>query len=647
MPGSVARVASLVAVSSTFTLETAAVVLSRGVAPMAPAVIYAGYASVQAAAGGLVVWRCPRHRVGWLLVLAALFNAVVSDFGLAYGEHGAHQGWPAADLAQVLGWSAWIIAALGLTLLFLWFPDRRVTGRARLVPWLWLVGAVLALPGWALNPRLGSQLVDRVNPYAVGATESEVLFLSGFALVVSALLTSVAIFIARFRRSRGVERLQLAWMAFAASVVAVVLPPSALLWTVWPPIQLLAAVALSLLPVAASIAILRYHLYDIDLVASRTVSYAAVTGVLSVAYAAVVIMLGSVLSTPLPTAVAALCVAVAFRPLRDRIQDVVDRRFRRARYETRRMMADFVDGLRRGTASIEDLEPTLRAAVGDPGCGVVFEQEGCWYDVQGRSVPRVQDPARRATRVATSARVTPLAVHGLADDRLLAEALDAGRLAIEIGALQVDLRRQLDELDASRARVVAAADDERRRIARDLHDGAQQRLVTVGLALRHVQHELDGQAPALDAQLDSAVVEIGHAIDDLRDLAGGLRPSSLDHGLRAALTDFAARTPTPVVVDVTRDRFSPEIETAAYFIAAEGLTNAVKHAHAGHINLAVGRENGELVVAVDDDGDGGADPHRGTGLRGLADRARSHGGSLELTSLLGSGTTVRVRLPCA
>ena len=132
-----------------------------------------------------------------------------------------------------------------------------------------------------------------------------------------------------------------------------------------------------MLPVAASIAIMRYHLYDIDLVASRTVSYAAVTGVLSVAYAVVVILLGSVLSTPLPTAVAALCVAVAFRPLRDRIQDVVDRRFRRARYETRRTMADFVDGLRSGTASIEDLEPTLRAAGGDPDVGGVRAGRYC------------------------------------------------------------------------------------------------------------------------------------------------------------------------------------------------------------------------------------------------------------------------------
>jgi signal transduction histidine kinase len=354
-----------------------------------------------------------------------------------------------------------------------------------------------------------------------------------------------------------------------------------------------------------------------------------------------------VVSTPLPAAVAALCVAVGFRPVRDRIQDAVDRRFRRARYETRRVMSDFVDSLRRGTASIEDLEPTLRTALGDPGCRVLFEQEdGAWHDIDGRAVTRHLQNAERITRMETSAQVTAVVVHGESGERLTAEALDAGRLAIEIGALQVDLRRQLDELAASRARVVAAADTARRRIARDLHDGAQQRLVTIGLTVRHVQHALDGSAPVLHAELDSAVTEIGHAIDDLRDLAGGLRPASLDHGLRAALDELAARTATPVKVDVTPDRFGPEIETAAYFIVSEGLTNAVKHAHAATISLAVAREAGHLVVAVEDDGDGGADPRAGTGLRGLADRARAHGGNLEITSMTGRGTSVRAQLPC-
>ena len=244
-------------------------------------------------------------------------------------------------------------------------------------------------------------------------------------------------------------------------------------------------------------------------------------------------------------------------------------------------------------------------------------------------------------------RLTPVVAHPPGVERLVLEALDSGRLAFEIAALQVDLRRQVDELDASRARVAAIADQERRRLARDLHDGAQQRLVTVGLTLRHVQHTLDGSAPEAIHDLDEAVGELAHAIDDLRELAGGLRPSSLDHGLRAALDDLASRTPTPVRLDVTTERFTPEIETAAYFIAAEGLTNAVKHAQARRIVLAVAHDAGQLVVAVDDDGMGGADVRRGTGLLGLADRARSHGGTLEITSHPGAGTSLRAILPCA
>jgi signal transduction histidine kinase len=287
-------------------------------------------------------------------------------------------------------------------------------------------------------------------------------------------------------------------------------------------------------------------------------------------------------------------------------------------------------------------------AVVDPACLVAFvDEHGGWLDLHGGMVSRVDDASRCTSTSPSTARLTPVVVHRADAERVVAEALDAGRLAFEIAALQVDLRRQLDQLDASRARVVAAADDERRRIARDLHDGAQQRLVAIGLNLRHLQHRLNGSAPAVHAALDAAVIDLGESIDELRELAGGVRPSSLDEGLRAALHDFVTRSPAPVALEVTRERFSPELETTAYFIAAEGLTNAVKHARAERISLAVARQGDQLVVSVDDDGQGGADPLGGTGLRGLADRARSHGGTIEVCSPLGAGTRLEVRLPCA
>jgi signal transduction histidine kinase len=647
MSESAAGVAVIVAVTLTVVLESAAVALTIGVGALDQALIYAVYAVVQVLAGAAVVWSHPRHRVGWLLVVTAFLNATFTDALLAYGKQAGLHGWPAAAPAQVVALSGWMVAALGLILLFLWFPDVRVSGPGRWIPWVWALGALLGLPGWALNPRLGPEFIGHVNPYGASATWTEVFFLCGIALVVVALLASVVVFVLRFRSSEGVEHLQLKWMAFAAAVVAVVLPASTVLWTVWPPVQLIAAAALTLLPVATSVAILRYHLYDVDLIVSRTVAYAAITGVLAATYAAVVVLAGAALSSPVAAAVGAFVVAVAFRPVRDRIQAAVDRRFRRARYETRRVMTDFVDALRPGVASVDDLEDQLRGAVGEPTCTIAFDTGTVGLlDIHGQ--PVADDVGRNVrTTIATSARLTPVVGHPPGVERLVLEAMDSGRLAFEIAALQVELRRQVDELDASRARVTAIADNERRRLARDLHDGAQQRLVTVGLTLRHVQHTLDGSAPQAIHDLDEAVGELAYAIDDLRELAGGLRPSSLDHGLRAALDDLASRTPTPVQLDVTTERFTPEIETAAYFIAAEGLTNAVKHARARRIVLAVAHDDGHLVVTVDDDGMGGADLRRGTGLLGLADRARSHGGALEITSRPGAGTSLRATLPCA
>jgi signal transduction histidine kinase len=231
---------------------------------------------------------------------------------------------------------------------------------------------------------------------------------------------------------------------------------------------------------------------------------------------------------------------------------------------------------------------------------------------------------------------------------LVAKVLDASALAVEIARLRVELRLQLGEVEASRARIVAAADDERRRIERDLHDGAQQRLVSIGLALRHAQHALGPAAdPDVNRTLDDAVAEVTVAIDELRELAGGLRPAQLDAGLGAALRNLARRAPLPVEVDADGQRFPPDIETAAYFCACEGLTNAVKHAHATKIVLSAHRTHGTLVMSVTDDGVGGAVARNGSGLTGLSDRVAAHGGNLRIHSGADRGTTLVAEIPCA
>jgi signal transduction histidine kinase len=176
----------------------------------------------------------------------------------------------------------------------------------------------------------------------------------------------------------------------------------------------------------------------------------------------------------------------------------------------------------------------------------------------------------------------------------------------------------------------------------------QQRLVSIGLGLRHVQHEWAAGRPGDAAgALDEAVVEIATTIAELRELAHGIRPSCLEEGLERALTDLADRTRLPVTVEACGQRFPPEVETAAYFTACEGLANALKHARASAVRLAANHVDGRLVVSVADDGVGGARIRRGTGLAGLADRVAAHGGTLTLDSAVGAGTRLVAEFPCA
>jgi PAS domain S-box-containing protein len=203
-----------------------------------------------------------------------------------------------------------------------------------------------------------------------------------------------------------------------------------------------------------------------------------------------------------------------------------------------------------------------------------------------------------------------------------------------------------DELAASRMRIVEASDAERRRLERNLHDGAQQRLVATSLAVRLAARRVTGD-PAVRAMLDGAGDELARALEELRELARGLHPAVLtDHGLRAAIEAVADRAPVPVAVDVPLDERLPEtVEAAAYFVVCEALTNVAKYAHASEARVRVGHDNGTAQVEVVDDGVGGADASGGSGLRGLADRVEALGGRLMVTSPVGEGTTVRAQLP--
>jgi signal transduction histidine kinase len=212
-----------------------------------------------------------------------------------------------------------------------------------------------------------------------------------------------------------------------------------------------------------------------------------------------------------------------------------------------------------------------------------------------------------------------------------------------------DRRRAEAELKASRARIVEAADVERRRIERNLHDGAQQRLVWVGYGLRTAREALDRDPAAAVEALDDAIAGLAQAGEELRELARGIHPAVLSEGgLEPALTILAERCATPVELDVTSDeRFPAVVETAAYFLVAEALTNAARYADASQVRLRAQRVGGALVVVVADDGRGGADVDSGSGLRGLADRVSALGGTFTVESPPGHGTIVRASIPCA
>lgn len=302
------------------------------------------------------------------------------------------------------------------------------------------------------------------------------------------------------------------------------------------------------------------------------------------------------------------------------------------------------------------LRAALARVVDDPSLELAFwlPERGVYADADGKPVDVPDDGGRRAvTRLEHDGEPVALLIHdaSLRDDPELIEAAGAAaRLALENARLQAELKAQLARVQESRARIVAAGDDQRRRIERDIHDGAQQRLVALALELRAAQKRLGAElAPELEEVLSDAVDELQLAVGELRELARGVHPAILtEEGLGAALESLADRTPLAVtIVTATTERFAPEIEGAAYFVACEALANAVKHAQATSVTIRAERRNGTLVVEVADDGVGGASMNGGSGLRGLSDRVESHGGRLVIESVPGQGTRVTGEMPCA
>jgi signal transduction histidine kinase len=300
------------------------------------------------------------------------------------------------------------------------------------------------------------------------------------------------------------------------------------------------------------------------------------------------------------------------------------------------------------------LRDALAEALDDPDLELHYwlPDRQQFVDAEGRPV---QPPDEGSGRTITKIERDGECVAGIVHDATLPEVREhvravgaAAGLALENERLDAELRAKIDELRGSRERMLRIGLEERRRLERDLHDGAQQRLVAMALNIRLARAKLNDDPLAADALLASAGHELDSALEELRELARGIHPAVLsDRGLGTALETLASRAPVPVeLAELPGDRLPEAVELAAYFVVAEALTNVAKYAKASHATVEVARENGRLVVEVADDGVGGANPENGTGLRGLADRLAVLEGRLEIDSQEGRGTRVRAQIPC-
>lgn len=611
--------------------------------------------------GAMLLARGGAERIGWILALGG-FSVALPLFAQPYAEVAlvAHPGsLPAGAWAGLIADSAWpLFFAWPLALAYV-FPDGRLLGR-RWRPFA-LVAAItiplMVVLVAAMEERLSTQFGSVASPLPATLPGPESLRLPVWLAMFASIVAGAISVRARYRRSTGVERLQVRWLLWAALLV----PAGFAGCLVWGAVtgggeSLVLAdllVAQAAAAVAVGVAVSRHGLYEIDRLTNRTLVYAALTALLGLSFGAVSIGVGVIAGRDSAWAAAAATLAVAalFQPARTRVQALVDRRFNRARFAGLALVRAFEAAVREGSATAEEVGTTLAVALGDADAEMLFwlPESATYADSSGTIVhPREDGRAhteatRRGTRIA-------LLLHdpSLRERRdLLESVLAAAGLTIEIARLRVEVKTQLTAVEASRERIVEAGYLERRRLERDLHDGAQQRLVSLGLHLRRLQRSLPRQAQVVGPALGEAVDEIGHAIADLRQLAAGIRPARLDEGLAAALADLARGAPMAVDVRAEHERLPASVEAAAYFVACEALTNAVKHASASHIAITARREGDRLVISVQDDGVGGARSHRGTGLAGLSDRVAAHGGQMRIESSRAAGTLVEAVLPCA
>jgi signal transduction histidine kinase len=605
----------------------------------------------------LVARRRPTNLVAPLLSWMALLAALVafSDTYLPARTRHPRALPDLPDAASALLSVTWIWLYVAVALLMLVFPDGRLPGRR----WRW-VAAGLPVVGLATQAVMVMSPGAYDSPYAAVrhpfgdlpaglAAGAKVVLFPTFVVLLVACAVSLRV---RFKRGDETCRAQLKWLALAALAV-----PGTVLLS-WLGLLLqgthdLAGVGFAVLyiavPVATTIAIMRHDLYDVDRALSAAVASSAAAAALLAVFTVTSFGAGVVLGRHSAAASAAVTAAamLGLVAARRRLQRAVDRRVYPMRWAAVTAIDDLRSAIAAGRADPEQLEEVLRGALRDPGLrvGVLLPGAGGYVDTDGKPLQL----RATATSVSVSGReIGAISSKGPAPAQLRREVAAASAMLVEMVRLRLELSAALREVAASRSRLQRVGDEERRRLERDLHDGAQQRLVSLGMALRVAQRHLDDSTIDVDGLLDEAVAQLGTAVAELREIAHGLRPGCLGEGLHPALSALAESSALPIDLEVEAARAIPDdIATTTYYVVSEAVANAVKHANARQIRLRVVQAGGRLSVRIADDGRGGATVRPGSGLSGLSDRVAAAGGTLEIHSAPSKGTTVEVLLPCA
>jgi signal transduction histidine kinase len=625
--------------------------------------------------GWAIVTRQPRNTIGWLLMvipILGIFGFVVGDY--ATQALVTHPG--SLPFGRAAAWfDRWLIVpVLAIFIpLFLLFPDGKLPSRRwRPVLWFTIAATTVTVIGFAVTPGdltgAFSDLtkVTVTNPLGVDATAGWIdaaTQVAGIGIFISALLAGVAI-VVRFRGASGEVRQQIKWLAFVAVaflvevVVGVVLSmilgdrSSAsnavgdILFTV------LFLTLLGGIPIACGVAILKYHLYDLDVVIRKAVVFGLLVLFITAVYAAIVGLLTTQVSSTIGSFAAAATLAVLFAPARDRARKLADRLVYGKRATPYEVLADFSGRVGEAYAAEDVLERMAGVLANGTGAEVATVWLKVANDVRpAATFPEGARPAQETTVpvVHQGEELGALSVGMPASDpidptkRKLVEDL-----AAQAGLVLRNVRL-IEELRASRQRLVAAQDDERRKIERNLHDGAQQQLVALSVQLK-LAEQLAGKDVEKERELLARLgSQANAALEDLRSLARGIYPPLLaDKGLAAALESQARKAAVPTTVEADGiGRYGQDVESTIYFCTLEALNNVAKYAEATRAVVRLSQRDGHIEFEVTDDG-GGFDAETasyGTGLRGMADRLDAIGGALRVESRLGIGSTVTGRVP--